>query len=118
MIDFRLIASTVGKDADPNSYLPPEKQWLEEAATFPVSRPGRLSFLVFEIDCNYLLEDRYFVGLDSFESDRGVIVAGRVEDFERAANAIGRDDPHDIRSFFDYVKQKLRDFGYGMRSTL
>lgn len=109
-MDYRLIASTVGTDTDHDAFTSAQKQWLERTRAYP--RPGRLAFFVFEIECNYFLEPNWFVGLDSFETDTGLIVAGRVEDFQHAFEALPKDAPFDILSFFKYTRQKWRDFGY------
>lgn len=105
----KLIAATVSRDS-PHERIP-EKQWLQRAMTFPVSRPGRLAFFVFEIICPYGLHDKFFFGLESFESEHGMIVAGTAEQFLIQIDKLPSDAPHEIHVFYRYVKQKLRDFG-------
>jgi len=69
-------------------------------------RRGRFIFLVFEITCDYDLE---FVGLDSFRTDTGYIVAGTAEAFLQTAKQEHHD--LDILRFFKYVGQCCRDRG-------
>lgn len=101
---FRLVAHTTATD---NSQ---PKVWQERTASFV--RPTELAFLVFEVTAEYdWLE--YLAGLYIEYTEKGYIVAGTINDFVNSIKIYDTNDyPHDVRKFYGYVRQKIRDFGY------
>lgn len=86
------------------------RQWQERTANLP--QPGRFAFFVFEIHCDWYIGD-YLVGLLWCEREGRYIVAGTVDDFDSACYAFcKRDTPEDVLKLYNYIHQKLVDFGY------
>ena len=101
---FKLIANTVSVDSSQ------PRDWQNQTASFV--KPTELAFLVFELEAEYdCLE--YLAGLYIEYTERGYIIAGTMERFQAASKLYSHSKyPHDIRRFYGYVDQKIKDFGY------
>ena len=91
------------------------RQWQEKTAS--LLRPGRFAFFVFEIHCDWYIGD-HLVGLTWFESDDRYYLAGTVEELDAACFAFCKSEaPHDVLKLYNYIHQKLVDYGYDPRGT-
>lgn len=108
MIQIRLIATTCPYGGQTARIR--EAQWREQTASYPLS--GKLAFLVFEIATDWEFSD-YLIGLHDVPTEQGYIVAGTVHDFLVAARQFNtREYPHDVNVCYNYIEQKIKDFGY------
>lgn len=101
---FRLIANTVSVESSQ------PRDW--QTRTASSVKPTELAFLVFEITADYdWLE--HLAGLYVEYTDTGYIVAGTVDRWLATAKHYDTPmQPHDVKRFYAYVQQKIRDFGY------
>ena len=89
------------------------RQWQERTANLP--RPGRFAFFVFEARCDWYIGD-YLVGLTWIEHNDRYYLAGTGEDFDTACFAFSNPDvPFDVLKLYNYIHQKLVDYGYSPR---
>lgn len=106
---IQLAASTI-PTCDYNHALGPQRQWSDMTRACPLR--GRLAFLVFDVECDYFMSD-YFVGLHDVPTPTGYLVSGTVDQFQAACRQFkNNSSPHDVLEIYQFIDQKLRDFGY------
>ena len=91
------------------------REWQQSTANLPAR--GGFAFFVFRVDCDWYIGD-HLTGLHWCElgCGRQYMLAGTFDEYNLACYTFCRDDaPHDIMMLYNYVHQKLSDYGYVLR---
>lgn len=115
MVRVALVASTrpTGR-VDPLTSA--EAQWCNRTSGW--SLPGRFAFFTFRIDCEHLISDLWFPGLQTETDESGLFAGGSLDNWDSACYALLKSSsPHDCCVIYRHVYTTLSDFGYTLRGT-